>query len=45
MLHGEPCANRRASGALAAEEHERYMDPIYYCATGVEFSAFEACKE
>ena len=22
--------------ALAAQEHKRYMDPIYYCATGVE---------
>jgi hypothetical protein len=31
--------------ALAAQEHKRYMDAIYYCATGVEFSAFEPRKE
>ena len=31
--------------ALAAQQHKRYMDPIYYGATGVEFPAFDACKE
>jgi hypothetical protein len=31
--------------ALAAQEHKRHMDPIYYCTTGVEFPAFEPCEE
>jgi hypothetical protein len=30
--------------ALAKQQTPR-PDPIYYCATGVEFPAFEPCKE
>ena len=30
--------------ARAAQEHKRYMDPIYYWAI-VEFPVFEPCKE
>jgi hypothetical protein len=28
-----------------AQQHTPRPEPIYYCATGVEFSAFEPCKE
>jgi hypothetical protein len=31
--------------ALAAQEHERHMDPIYYCATGAELPMYEPCKD
>jgi hypothetical protein len=29
---------------LAAQQAQR-PEPIYYCATGVEFPAFEPCKD
>jgi hypothetical protein len=30
--------------APAAQEHKRYMDSIYYCAMGVEFSRVRALQ-
>jgi hypothetical protein len=37
--------NSLGDESLVCEQRKPRLEPIYYCATGVEFPAFEPCKD